>query len=431
MDLSSDNNVSSNIISNLTGGVGALGGYSNGTDGIAAGLYGKDSENNTITNCFFMKSEYGLLLISSSHNLCYHNNIINNTQNANDTGTNTWYNAALREGNYWSDYTGEDNNHDGIGDTPYTIPGNDGNQDCYPFMKISGWEKPIQPPSTPPATPSQNNKPTANAGGPYKGFLGEEIQFNGPKSSDSDGKIISYEWNYGDGTNGAGNITTHSYSRKGTYTIILTVTDDDGAKDTDETSAVILQANNPPTHPTISGPTKGHTGTIYTFTAVSNDADNDSIQYIVDWGDSTTNTSEFLPNGTICIMNHSWMGAGIYLISMKAYDNYTESGLAYFIGLIDIQYCGDIGYLIDNHSGGTYDLFYCNESGNKISVGQKDGKYLIDTNGDGNWEYTFNLTEGLAAIRIAETKGAPGFELIFVICAIVVSILLWKKKRII
>jgi hypothetical protein len=36
--------------------------------------------------------------------------------------------------NYWSDYTGVDANHDGIGDTPYVIDANNTKKDHYPLM---------------------------------------------------------------------------------------------------------------------------------------------------------------------------------------------------------------------------------------------------------------------------------------------------------
>jgi PKD repeat protein len=52
-------------------------------------------------------------------------------------------------------------------------------------------------------------------------------------SKDSDGEIVSYEWDFGDGNTSSGNkIVMHSYELEGTYTVCLKVTDDDGADNT-------------------------------------------------------------------------------------------------------------------------------------------------------------------------------------------------------
>ena len=62
--------------------------------------------------------------------------------------------------------------------------------------------------------------------------------FNAAGSSDSDGTIGSYAWTFGDGTTGSGvGPFTKTYAAGGSYTVALTVTDDDNA--TGATSQVV------------------------------------------------------------------------------------------------------------------------------------------------------------------------------------------------
>ncbi len=73
-----------------------------------------------------------------------------------------------------------------------------------------------------------NVKPTA-AFTSTKTFL--QVAFDGSGSTDSDGTVADYAWEYGDGATGTGASPNHSYAAAGTYTVKLTVTDDDGKKD--------------------------------------------------------------------------------------------------------------------------------------------------------------------------------------------------------
>jgi parallel beta-helix repeat protein len=79
----------------------------------------------------------GLLLITKNDNdnLIYHNNFFQNIpHNSWDVGENSWYTTTPLRGNYWDDYSGLDEDDDGIGDTPYFISGGN-NTDKYPFIK--------------------------------------------------------------------------------------------------------------------------------------------------------------------------------------------------------------------------------------------------------------------------------------------------------
>jgi len=76
-----------------------------------------------------------------------------------------------------------------------------------------------------------NQKPQAVAGSSRNTFVGKDVTFNGHASKDPDGSIVSYIWDFGDGSTASGPLVQHAYTVKGSYTVTLTVKDNKGATD--------------------------------------------------------------------------------------------------------------------------------------------------------------------------------------------------------
>jgi PKD repeat protein len=74
---------------------------------------------------------------------------------------------------------------------------------------------------------------------PTEASINETISFSGVNSTDLDGTISSYEWDFGDGAEASGETASHAYSAAGNFTAELTVTDNDGLLDTDEVTVMV------------------------------------------------------------------------------------------------------------------------------------------------------------------------------------------------
>jgi len=70
--------------------------------------------------------------------------------------------------------------------------------------------------------------------------------FDATASNDPDGNIASYAWDFGDGQNASGASVTHTFAGGGTYTVTLTVTDDQGAAAVTTVSILVSLANQAP-----------------------------------------------------------------------------------------------------------------------------------------------------------------------------------------
>ena len=92
--------------------------------------------------------------------------------------------------------------------------------------------------------PPQNLPPVAEAGPDKTVLVGGIVTLDGSGSHDPDGSIVSYAWDFGDGSSGSGETTTHAYSASGTYTATLMVTDNGGLTGSD--TAVVMVESTPP-----------------------------------------------------------------------------------------------------------------------------------------------------------------------------------------
>jgi nitrous oxidase accessory protein len=157
---SNNNNICNNII------------QSNGD-----GVYTSTSNSNNIYENVILNNGIGISLSAgSNNNFVYKNDFQDNTAwNAVDTGSNEW--SKNNEGNYWDDYTGQDANEDGIGDTPYDINGGS-NQDFYPLGYFV----------------TQNQRPQAfiSSISSSTSTQGQIVTFEGQVIDD--GNIIQWEW---------------------------------------------------------------------------------------------------------------------------------------------------------------------------------------------------------------------------------------------
>lgn len=111
-----------------------------------------------------------------------------------------------------------------------------------------------------------NDPPVAVAGDDITVIVGETVNFNASGSYDSDGTIVSYDWNFGDSGSDSGVQVAHSYSSVGVYTVTLTVTDNGGLTDEDTLQVTVQEEPTSPTLEVISQTTDSSGNSQTTFT---------------------------------------------------------------------------------------------------------------------------------------------------------------------
>jgi len=170
-------------------------------------------------------------------------------------------------------------------------------------------------------SPGQIGTPTASfTSSPSLPKVGVTVTFDASVSSASNGMIVDYVWNFGDGNTANGNPITHTYTTPGTYTITLTVTDNDEQTDTTTKTIQITDEVIPPEDDEDVTPPVAYagndmtveTGSIVTFDADGSSDDTGIVSYEWDFGDGTT--------GTGVTTSHTYPMNGNYDVTLRVAD---------------------------------------------------------------------------------------------------------------
>ncbi|HEU69045.1 MAG TPA: PKD domain-containing protein, partial [Candidatus Acetothermia bacterium] len=154
---------------------------------------------------------------------------------------------------------------------------------------------------------------------PSSPLVNQWITFDARASTDPDGTIVGYSWDFGDGATGTGSQIQKRYSAAGTYTVTLTVTDNRGAMDTTARTVTVGTPNQPPTASFTFTPTNPDPGQNVVFNAAaSSDPDGTIVSYAWSFGDGTT--------GTGINITKAYASAGTYTVTLTVTDNLGATG---------------------------------------------------------------------------------------------------------
>ena len=163
--------------------------------------------------------------------------------------------------------------------------------------------------------------PYSDTGGPYGAYIGQEVVFSANKSIGYEGEIIDYFWDFGDGEQGSGLVTSHIYNETGVFTLTLNVTDDKNNKASATTQVWVQETNSGPDTPTIDGTSSGEFWKKYKYTISSEDPEDNELLYYIDWGDGKKEEwiGPFASGEEITVI-HVWVSIGNFNVKVKVKD---------------------------------------------------------------------------------------------------------------
>ena len=155
---------------------------------------------------------------------------------------------------------------------------------------------------------------------PATTHINESVGFSASGSTDADGKLVAYEFDFGDGNRtgwNSGASANHSYARPGVYNATVRVRDDDGFVSEPSGPVRITVQNRPPVTGASVTPGTGDTSTRFNFLVPKGgtyDPDGTIVSYYWDFGDGT--------NATSTTAVHTYRQKGRFEVRFRVTDNW-------------------------------------------------------------------------------------------------------------
>ncbi len=162
-----------------------------------------------------------------------------------------------------------------------------------------------------------NAPPEVEIGSDLITSIGEPISLSGANCFDSDGKIVSYNWDLGDGATKSGKNITHSYAKAGRYRVNITIEDNAKVANSTATDFLHVFVNDPPIAKANSHRTVVSVGDEIKFDALQSvDPDGKFIYFGWDYGDGA--------KGEGIKSTHAYAKPGVYTVTLTVRDNSTS-----------------------------------------------------------------------------------------------------------
>jgi C1A family cysteine protease len=154
-----------------------------------------------------------------------------------------------------------------------------------------------------------------------------QMMFDGSGSFDHEGAVVSYHWDFGDGSTAPGVTASHTYETPGAYQVTLSVTDNANNTGMQSVWVFVDTQNHPPKTPKLTGRRYGTNDTAYQYSFSATDPDGDDVYYYLNWGDTYWDGGAVgwigpYKSGEKVTLEKTWAEKANYTVRVKAKDRY-------------------------------------------------------------------------------------------------------------